>query len=337
MHYSDHEQRKMDTDYGTRLDKRERDTRRARESALRGRRESALAFARRWFGPHWLPPAEILAHKGLSGEEQACHQNIFEEVERLADLFEECAEKARRAGHDASAAPPDTAAIKEKLMVVESGRDGFGPADQHVTNWYRNPEGPAAVAEIERLEKELARANKLLGDYKKAEEILATSLRESEARIAEIDENLNEAVRRFHSVTVHRSHFVVERQQRECDLRRDLAAANARIDELGRERDAASRRVVSLEIERDAACDYVALARTQEGSWRAQEGKLHGALAAAKAQISELEGPPTDAQVEAAAYCVRNYDGDWADVRAALIAAQRERNSAAESRGGTHV
>jgi hypothetical protein len=61
-----------------------------------------------------------------------------------------------------------TGDLKTKLMTVESSRDGFGPADQHVTNWCRNPEGPAAVAEIERLEA-------MLGHYCKSCGTVSTS------------------------------------------------------------------------------------------------------------------------------------------------------------------
>lgn len=44
--------------------------------------------------------------------------------------------------------------LKTKLTALEFGNDaGFGAL---VTSWHRNPDGLAAVAEIERLEKELA-------------------------------------------------------------------------------------------------------------------------------------------------------------------------------------
>ena len=41
--------------------------------------------------------------------------------------------------------------LKTKLLKIE-GNGGFDGDSYNVTSWHRNPDGPAAVAEIERLE-----------------------------------------------------------------------------------------------------------------------------------------------------------------------------------------
>ena len=47
--------------------------------------------------------------------------------------------------------------VKRDLLKIEHGETGvFGGVSSIVSNWPRNPDGPAAVAEIEQLENELA-------------------------------------------------------------------------------------------------------------------------------------------------------------------------------------
>lgn len=50
--------------------------------------------------------------------------------------------------------------LKQRLRKTECGDDGgFG---KNVTCWHRNPDGQEAVAEIQRLERELAKSNAAL-------------------------------------------------------------------------------------------------------------------------------------------------------------------------------
>ena len=52
--------------------------------------------------------------------------------------------------------------IVDRLRKVESSyRSG---SDVHVTNWYRNPDGPEAADEIERLQADLEEAERLIAD-----------------------------------------------------------------------------------------------------------------------------------------------------------------------------